>query len=244
MQSTCEVPGCTNRCHCRGMCGKHYTRWRLHGDPAATLMPGRDMTPEQRLNYRTDKSGECWLYGTGDGYGKVTIRRTESVPAHRLAYQLAYGPIPDGLVVRHKCDTPRCVRPEHLEVGTHADNSKDMTTRQRQARGQQQGSAKITEGDVVAIREMARSGVTQTEIASAFGISRSEASSVIRGDKWSHVPGALPPRFKRSSERVRTEIIAAVLAGDTHEAAGKAHGVKRAAVSQIMRRYRKASTNG
>ena len=84
---------------------------------------------------RCEKSGEndCWPWsGICDehGYGRV-IFMTSKVKAHRVSYEMRYGPIPDGLLVRHKCDNPNCVNPNHLELGTQKDNANDMSKRGR-----------------------------------------------------------------------------------------------------------------
>ena len=76
---------------------------------------------------------ECWPWdGVVDhnGYGRVVFM-TSVYKAHRVSYEMANGPIPDGLLVRHKCDNPNCVNPNHLEVGTHADNMADAVKRGR-----------------------------------------------------------------------------------------------------------------
>lgn len=83
-----------------------------------------------------DKSGAagCWLWtgSTSKGYGQLsTWGGEQNYKAHRLAWELMNGPVPDGLVVRHKCDNPRCVNPSHLEVGTQKDNSMDTSRRGR-----------------------------------------------------------------------------------------------------------------
>jgi HNH endonuclease len=87
----------------------------------------------------------CWLWlaGTNNrGYGQLGGERVGShVLAHRISYQLRYGPIPDGLQVMHKCDTPRCCNPKHLALGTNADNSADKVSKGRQARGESHGLA-------------------------------------------------------------------------------------------------------
>lgn len=85
------------------------------------------------------------------GYGRIMISRVK-YGAHRLAYELANGPIPDGYVVRHKCDNPSCINPSHLEVGTQADNIKDKVNRGRQASGCSIGVSKLTEETVRDIR--------------------------------------------------------------------------------------------
>lgn len=100
----------------------------------------RKYTQEQvdRFYSRLDRSGECWLW-TGaiwgnNGYGCTRfMRRSES--AHRVAWRIEYGPIPDGLCVLHRCDTPLCVRPTHLFLGTQMDNSRDAAAKGRTSNG-------------------------------------------------------------------------------------------------------------
>lgn len=87
----------------------------------------------------------------GEGYGRIMVARVKYM-AHRLSYYLNNGPIPDGYVVRHKCDNPSCINPEHLEVGTQADNIADKVSRGRQARGSGVGRAILTEESVREIR--------------------------------------------------------------------------------------------
>lgn len=77
----------------------------------------------------------CWLWTaatTNYGYGHIRLKGTEDVSAHRVSWMLAYGSIPEGMHVLHRCDVPACVRPTHLFLGTHADNMADMTAKGRQ----------------------------------------------------------------------------------------------------------------
>ena len=89
----------------------------------------------ERFWTKVEKSDGCWkwLGAKTSGYGYLSAggRGSGVVRAHRLSYEIHHGPIPDGLLVRHKCDNPECVNPEHLEVGTHADNTMDMMLRKR-----------------------------------------------------------------------------------------------------------------
>lgn len=113
-------------------CQKHYSRWRRTGSTAPTKRPSL----EDRFWCKVEKSATgCWNW-TGsarNGYGCInTPSGTEY--AHRLSYIWHSGEIPDALVVRHRCDNRLCVRPDHLELGSKADNSRDMVERGRSPR--------------------------------------------------------------------------------------------------------------
>jgi hypothetical protein len=137
---------------------------------------------------RFDKATGCILWtGATDknGYGKLTVKYKDC-RAHRLAYEQHIGPIPEGLVVCHRCDTPACINPRHLILGTHADNIADRDAKKRHvpAPGDQNGMAKLTDDDIRAIRSAKGS---QSEIAAAFGICQQNVSQIKRGKRWKHV---------------------------------------------------------
>jgi hypothetical protein len=95
-------------------------------------------TPEDYLNQRLDKSGDCWEFTSGKdkyGYGQVHAARTAKdlgvTRAHQMAYVTWVGPIGDGLFVCHKCDNPSCCNPEHLFLGTPLENNQDMHNKGR-----------------------------------------------------------------------------------------------------------------
>lgn len=136
---------------------------------------------------------DCWLWQgakTGNGYGNFSVpEMSAKMAAHRVAYWLASGEYPpDGLVVRHKCDTPLCVNPHHLEIGTVSDNVRDMIERGRQPvrdqRGEKNGAAKLTAADVERIRELIAMGQKNTKIASRFGVTHSMISRIRRQRSW------------------------------------------------------------
>ena len=106
--------------------------------------------------------------------------------AHRLAWELANGPIPVGLHVLHRCDNPGCVRPAHLFLGTNADNCRDKALKGRSLRGERNAKAKLTEADVREIRRLGPT-VAKAEIAQRFGITRQQVVHILSRAQWKHV---------------------------------------------------------
>jgi hypothetical protein len=131
-----------------------------------------------------DPTTGCWnwtLSTYGNGYGQARHQGTGYL-AHRLAYETWYGPIPDGLLVRHTCDNKLCLNPEHLLLGTHEDNSADKLARNRNTRDH----FKLTEEQVRAIKTMYPQE-SQSQIADKFGVTRMAIASIIHGRTWRHV---------------------------------------------------------
>lgn len=147
----------------------------------------------EHFSFPEPNSG-CWLW-TGEldtkGYGAV-VYLGRRYGAHRASWIVAKGEIPAGLCVLHKCDNPACVNPDHLFLGTKADNMADMIAKGRAIhngpakprRGEECSHAKVTAKDVIAIR--AASG-PQHNIARAYGISPQQVSRIKRGVRWAHV---------------------------------------------------------
>lgn len=134
--TVCTIDGCSLPQLQRDWCAKHYMRWYRHGDPLHTGTPTRGMSLVERFWAKVDQSGgaeACWPWMGGRhkfGYGNVE----HDVRAHRLAWELANGPIPAGLHVLHRCDNPPCCNARHLFIGTDADNVADMRAKGRQGR--------------------------------------------------------------------------------------------------------------
>lgn len=148
------------------------------------------MTPQDQIRFwsRVDKRGECWEWVRGkfpSGYGAFWIHGRQEY-AHRLAYFSSTGQHPGPLEVRHTCDNRACVRPDHLVLGTHADNMRDMAERGRAARlsGEAGPSAKMTWALVDAIRQMAKEGVGVREIGRRVGVSHTSVGNVLQGKSW------------------------------------------------------------
>lgn len=128
MTAVCLLDGCDKPVRSRGMCNTHYTRWRKHGDPLKVWRRGQRMTTEDRFWSKVDKSADCWLWlGTlnNRGYGKFNLDG-RMLLAHRVAYEMAIGPIPAGCDLDHVatrgCRHRHCVNPAHLEPVMHREN--------------------------------------------------------------------------------------------------------------------------
>lgn len=185
---------CSRSVLARGLCGLHYQRQYRNGDPNK-VVSAHGMTADERLRFYgwTETSAGCWEWGGGRlqrgmGYGRVSWM-SKSVTAHRLAYETWVGPIPEGLIVRHKCDNPPCINPEHLEIGTPADNARDMIERGRKVvtRGEGFKSTKLTESQVRAIRKLYSEGVSQMDLAEQFGVTNKNISLIVLGKTWRHI---------------------------------------------------------
>ena len=123
----CAIDGCKSRSRSRGWCNSHYHRWLNHGDPTAGGASRPKGEPLKRFWSKVDKSGECWEWtstripGWRGGYGRFWFEGKNHL-SHRFAYELANGPIPDGMEIDHKCHNRACVKPEHLRCATRKQN--------------------------------------------------------------------------------------------------------------------------
>lgn len=146
-------------------------------------------------HYECDPNSGCWLWLqalSNRGYGKVGVAtgctgsRTES--AHRGAYRKAKGPIPPGLFVLHRCDTPSCVNPDHLFLGTHKDNMDDMKRKGRSNTlrfiGENHGRSKLTENQVIEIRS---STDTNVALSKKYKVAKTTISEIRRFVRWKHL---------------------------------------------------------
>jgi hypothetical protein len=128
-ESTCSIPGCDRKHYGRGWCRRHWKKWRRNGDPLAgrwEYLP----TIEQRFWQKVEKTDTCWwwrgaLTPQDGGHFRGAFRVNGRLQkAHRVAYELVVGPIPDGLQIDHLCRNPQCVNPAHLEPVTGAENTR------------------------------------------------------------------------------------------------------------------------
>ncbi len=140
---------------------------------------------------KVEKTDECWLWTafTVKGYGRFRMtnpRRMER--AHRVAYTLCIGPIPEGMLVCHHCDVRNCVRPDHLFLGTIQDNNKDMFRKGRNWRGTGSKISKLTDEKVITIRAAYAHGkVSQRSIADQHCVSQVAISQIVLRKTWTHI---------------------------------------------------------
>jgi hypothetical protein len=186
----CGVVGCEGAPYARGWCSKHYQRWMKHGD----VRWERAYPPvEDRFWSRVAKGDGCWLWSgktNGSGYGTLMVdgmmRR-----AHRVAWELTRGPIPEGLCVLHRCDNRRCVNPDHLFIGTYRDNRRDCVSKGRHANNGKPGEShyrtKLTEELVREIRRRYADGMTRTELAEAYELRYAHVDKLVLNRSWRHI---------------------------------------------------------
>ena len=135
---------------------------------------------------RIEVPGGCWEWlgskTRRDGYGQLWVDN-HMVKAHRFSYAQFVGEITDGLCVCHKCDNPGCVNPEHLFLGTNADNVRDKVSKNRQSRlpGSLDGMAKLSGEDV---HNMRKSGLGPSALSRLYPVSKSACSYILRNETW------------------------------------------------------------
>lgn len=141
----------------------------------------------------TDDVDMCWNWTSRKnehGYGTLDIKygdKYKRIKAHRLSYYIHNKVDPMEFVVRHKCDNPACVNPNHLILGTQQDNVDVMVARGRVAVGEMYSRTKRTSEEVLEIRRLFNEGVSRREIAEKFNIPRSSVTSLILRREWKHI---------------------------------------------------------
>lgn len=143
-----------------------------------------------RFKRRTETGPGCWAwsgYKDPNGYGRLAVKGPDGW-SMQLAHRVSYGLFVDDLGeldVLHKCDNPECTNPDHLFLGTQADNMKDMAQKGRSCRGEAKPNAKLTWDGVDRIRAGYRcGGVTQSDLSEEYGVSQSIISKVLSGKSW------------------------------------------------------------
>lgn len=192
MNTKCTI--CCKPTVARGLCRTHYYSAHRHG----TLGEYTSIRPslKQRFDALYDKSNSgCWLWKgakTKSGYGLIWITEDKcNRLAHRVSYALHNGVDPDALDVCHHCDTPLCVNPEHLFVGTRKDNILDCVAKQRNAFGTKNGHSILTD-EIVAFIHSLDGLESQKEIAKRYDVNPSVISRIMSGKAWRHITAPVP----------------------------------------------------
>lgn len=200
MRAKCSISACTSMSTARGLCGKHYATARKYGRlPSEWSREKRSLwkTDEQRLLekvYKNPVTG-CWLWQASTdamGYGQTCTRGASGAfrakRAHVLAWEVWNGEKPPHALIRHKCDNKRCINPEHLELGTHKDNSADIALRGRRrgyCNGEKNGRALLSQGQANEIRERYYTErCSQEHIANEYGVSQFAVSMIVRNKRY------------------------------------------------------------
>jgi hypothetical protein len=145
-----------------------------------------------------DKSGGCWNWKAGlftNGYGQFRVGK-KKMKAHRVAYLINGGEIPEGKILCHKCDNPKCVNPSHLTLADHKFNAQDRVAKGRSAINRMNGkpgelnpSAKLKESQVLEIIKLRKEGCAAKQLAKKFSVSISLIYTIARGKLWQQIQG-------------------------------------------------------
>jgi len=219
----CSMENCSRPALARGLCVNHYQSEKRKGfEPLAPVRCiNRNCDSLAVKNRRcaihhekfilnaerrnpdiwlfVDKSGgpdACWPW-TGHRHPKqnygMKVVNGKRVFAHRLLWEEFNGSIPEGLIIRHKCDNPPCVNPNHLDIGTYKDNAHDRDSRGRHValRGADNGGATQTDESVIAIIKMKKAGGTYKDISAKFGVCIATVYNIVSGKSWRHIDRSL-----------------------------------------------------
>lgn len=246
----CGIKGCDKPTLVLGLCNAHWRRNKLYGSPLARRSHSGmfvGLTPEQRFDRQVIRRDGCWGWKGArdrDGYGRIRAEFDGVLynRAHRFSYVRATGEHPGARMVLHRCDNPTCTNPDHLFLGTNAENMADKIAKGR-ARipfGEDSGPAKLTEAQAQAILLDPR---PYTEIASDYGVAASTVGTLKQRRSWAHldtvaIHGNHRGRHRRGvSDKITPEIVRHIRTSDERgKDLAERYGVTQATITDIRKR--------
>lgn len=188
----CVIDGCTRpvgQVRRQGWCNHHYSRWQRLSDPLAPNKTLKGLSLAEKLERGSSISPNgcrVWQGKKHDamGYARIEVDgRMQYV--HRLSWERAHGPVPDGMVLMHSCDNPSCINLNHLSIGTQQENVRDMVRKGRcDRRGDKANPAKLTWSQVRELRQLDAAGISRRELSRHFGISVSQVDNIRHNRHW------------------------------------------------------------
>lgn len=246
----CCIKGCSKPSTALGLCVNHWRRNRLYGSPVARRRHAGmfiGLPAEERYRLQTRKVDGCWKWRGAkdrDGYGifDAEWKGVRYTKAHRFSYAFHLGEDPGLRQVLHRCDNPECTNPEHLFLGSNADNMADKIAkgRARVARGEESGPAILSESQARAILADPR---PYAEISSEYGVATSTISSLKNRDSWRHLEVSAikgnPNRTHRRgvSDKITPEIVREIRASkEQGKVLAQRYGISPQSVTDIRKR--------
>ena len=184
------IEGCKNKDFAKNLCVMHYRRMHRHGTTELKKHTHAPVKDRFMRSFKINEITGCWDWLNAlDAYGYGGFSWNEHPKAHRAAWTLFHGPIPDGLHVLHTCDNRKCVNPEHLWIGTNADNMRDKQEKGRfvlgkRYSGEENYASKLKTIDAVFIFNSSHS---YTHLAKMFNVSKTAIASIKKKRSWKHI---------------------------------------------------------
>lgn len=186
----CSLENCSSPARKAQMCTKHYQRMRRNGSPH-TIIVGRSLEDYAEVFWRQVEkkaTNECWewkgkIRDSGYGMAERQVGSLRLRGSHRVAYFLFTGQAPNKWIL-HSCDNKICCNPAHLREGDVRDNVQDAMDRGRHCHGEKHGCSRLTEGQVMEIRQSSESG---TVLARRYDIAQTQINRIRRRESWKHL---------------------------------------------------------